>query len=130
MPKKDMNTLVDAVCSPSSQRVLPQFSILHAQKKGFGARLIRDGAGPLATIDIIKHLSWEERKRSKVFMTAVKEAIHKATQEQFRPYFRVIKHIMQIQVRLLLPYHFSLHALMTSNHCQCRTRPKIGGLMP
>jgi hypothetical protein len=61
-------------------------------------RLIKDGADPLATIDILKHYSWEDRKRSKMFLVDIKEILNKASLEQLRPCFRVIKHLLLIQV--------------------------------
>jgi hypothetical protein len=66
--------------------------------QAFIIRLIKDGADPLATIDILKHYSWEDRKRSKMFLVDIKDVLNKASSEQLRLYFRIIKHLLLIQV--------------------------------
>ncbi len=94
--------------------------------QAFIIRLIKDGADPLATIDILKHYSWEDRKRSKMFLVDIKDLLNKASSDQLRLYFRIIKHLLLIQVP-----HTYTHSDTTPRYFFSpslhRTRRKTGG---
>ncbi|ELR15597.1 ubiquitin domain containing protein [Acanthamoeba castellanii str. Neff] len=96
-PRNEKGSLPPTQYDPENVLELPNKDRDLLINSAFIIRLIKDGADPLATIDILKHYSWEDRKRSKMFLVDIKDVLNKASSEQLRLYFRIIKHLLLIQ---------------------------------
>jgi len=95
-PQNEKDLLPPTLYDTENILVLPRKDSDLLLETAFLIQLVKDGTDPLSTISILKHFSWEDRKRSKMFLFDLKEAVNKSTHMQLRSFFRVIKHLLVI----------------------------------
>jgi len=86
-------TLLPGLETPLSLHPDDQRAVLDS---AFLAQLLRDGVQLVMAIDILKHWSYENKQKSREFLTIVLEGIQKVEHPLYRYYFSVLLELFEI----------------------------------